>query len=93
MIMVFNVFLAVFQYKSGDRKGAEESLGKAKSMAVRFDAEPCYAANMVKYVRESEVTNAHDFFGKTAVDAAEYVLKDKDPELRKIWEKVSNNEE
>ena len=88
MIVVFNVFLAVFQYKSGERKEAEKSLRKAKVLADRFDAAPYYAANRVKYVRESEMTNAHDFLGKTAMDAAEHILKDKNPALRKIWEKV-----
>ena len=91
MIMVFHVFLAVFQYKSGDRKGAEESLRKARTMAGDFDAAPCYTANKVKYVRESEMTNAHDLLGKTAMDAAEYVLKGKDPELRKLWEEGDLN--
>ena len=85
MIVVFTVFLAVFQRKSGDRKGAEESLRKAKRLAVAFDAAPNYAANQVKYVRESEMTNAHDLLGKTAMDAADYVLRGKDPGLLKLW--------
>ena len=88
MIVVFNAFLAVFQYKSGDRKGAEESLRKAKLLAIAFDAAPNYAANQVKYVRESEMTNAHDLLGKTAMDAAAFVLHDKAPELRTLWTKV-----
>ena len=92
MIVVFDVFLAVFQYRSGDRKGAEDSLRKAKSLAVAFDAAPDYAANRVKYVREPETTNAHDLLGKTAMDAVEYVLHDKDPELRKLWREVHSHE-
>ena len=92
MIVVFDVFLAVFQYKSGDRKGAEASLRKAKPLALAFDAAPDYAANRVKYVRESETTNAHDLLGKTALDAAAYVLRDKDPELRKLWAEASGPE-
>ncbi len=85
MRAVFTVFLAIFQFKSGDRKGAEGSFGKAKSLALAFDAAPDYAANRVKYVRESEKTNAHDLLGKTAMDAAEYILRDKEAELRKLW--------
>ena len=92
MIVVFDVFMAVFQYRSGDRKGAEDSLRKAKSLAVAFDAAPDYAANRVKYVREPETTNAHDLLGKTAMDAVEYVLHDKDPELRKLWREVRSHE-
>ena len=93
MIAVFHVFLAVFQYKSGDRKGAEESLGKAKLLAVAFDAAPNYAANQVKYVRESEMTNAHDLLGNTAMDAAANVLRGKDPELRALWAEVCARED
>ena len=93
MIVVFHVFLAVFQYKSGDRKGTEESLRTAKRLAVAFDAAPNYAANQVKYVRESETTNAHDLLGETAMDAVMYVLRDKDPELRKLWAEVCGKDE
>ena len=93
MIAIFHVFLAVFQYKSGDRKGAEESLGTAKCLAAAFDAAPNYAANQVKYVRESETTNAHDLLGETAMDAVMYVLRDKDPELRKLWAEVCGKDE
>ena len=46
----------------------------------------------MKYVRESETTNAHDLLGKTALDAAAYVLRDKDPELRKLWAEASGPE-
>jgi len=93
MIVVFDVFLAVFQYKSGDRKAAVNSLGNAKTLADAFDAAPDYAANRVKYVREPETTNAHDLLGKTAIDAVEYILRDKDPELRKLWEEVRDHED
>ena len=91
MIAVFDGFLAVFQYRSGDRKGAEESLREAKILAAAFDAAPNYAANQVKYVRESEMTNAHDLLGKTAMDAMDYVLRDKDPELRVLWAEAHDN--
>ncbi len=91
MIAVFDVFLAVFQYKSGNRKAAEDCLRKAKSLAGAFDAAPDYAANRVKYVREKETTNAHDLLGETAMEAVETVLRDKDPELRKLWEEVRDH--
>ena len=93
MIAVFNAFRAVFQYRSGDRKGAEESLGEAKRLAAAFDAAPNYAANQVKYVRESETTNTHDLLGETAMDAADHVLRGKDPELRALWREVRGRAE
>ena len=92
MIVVFDVFLTIFQYKSGNRKGAEESLRKAKTLAIAFDAAPNYMANRVKYVREAETTNAHDLLGETAMDAAEKVLQNADPELRELWAKVGEHE-
>ena len=39
---------------------------------------------MVKYVRDSERTNAHDFFGVTAMDAVKKILQNADPELRDL---------
>ncbi len=92
MIAVFDVFLAVFQFRSGDRKGAEDSLGRAWPLVRAFDAAPNYAANRVKYVREAEMTNAHDFLGKTAMDAVERVLCDKEPELRELWTEICGRE-
>ena len=85
MIVAFDTFLAVFQYRSGDGKGAEESLRKAETLARAFDAAPNYSANRVKYVREPETTNAHDLLGKTAMDTAEYVLRNRAPGLRALW--------
>ena len=93
MIAVFNAFLAVFQHKSGDREGAEAAFRQAKHRAIAFDAAPNYVANRVKYVRESETTNAHDLLGKTALDAIEYVLHDKAPELRSLWAEVMNHDD
>ena len=80
-----HTFLAVFQYRSGDRKGAEESLRKAETLARAFDAAPNYSANRVKYVREPDTTNAHDLLGKTAMDTAEYILRNRAPGLRALW--------
>ena len=93
MIVVFDVYLAVFQYKSGDRKGAEESLRKAKPRAIAFDAVPNYVANRVKYVREAETTNAHDLLGETAMDAVEKVLQNVDPELQELWARICRQED
>ena len=80
--------MAIFQYKSGNHNGAEESLRKARNLACAFDAAPNYVANRVKYVRESEMTNAHDWVGKTAMEAVENVLHDKDAGLRKLWAEI-----
>ncbi len=93
MITAFHACMAIFQYKSGNHNGAEESLRKARTLACAFDAAPNYVANRVKYVRESEMTNAHDWIGKTAMDAVENVLHDKDPGLRKLWAKVTGPED
>jgi hypothetical protein len=46
----------------------------------------------VKYVRESETTNAHDLLGETAMDAVEFILHDKDQELLKLWAEACGRE-
>ena len=92
MICVFHACLAIFQFKSGDREGAEDSLRKAGTLARAFDAAPNYEANRLKYVRRSEMNSAHDALGETAMDAVAYVLHDKDPELRKRWAEVCGRE-
>ena len=84
MIVVFDTYMAIFQYNSGKRKEAVESLRKATVLARAFDAAPNYAANLVKYVRESEITNAHNLFGITAMDEVERILQNADPELREL---------
>ena len=93
MIAVFGAWMACFQFKSGDREGAEESLRKAKTLAGTFDAAPNYDAERLKFVRGSQWSSAHDALGKTAVEAVEFVLHDKDPELRKIWAEMHGREE
>ena len=93
MIAVFDVCQAIFQFKSGDRKEAEVSLAKAKDLAIAFDAAPNYEANRLKYVRRAEMNSAHDALGETAMEAVEFVLHDKDPELRKLWAKVQGYED
>lgn len=93
MIAVFNACLAIFQFKSGDLEGAQNSLIKSKALAHTFDAAPNYEAERLKFVRGLHWSSAHDALGETAMDAVEYVLHDKDPELRKLWEDVQGHED
>ena len=93
MIAACNACLAIFQFKSGNRKEAEDSLRKAKSLALTFDASPNYEVERLKFVRGSQWSSAHDSLGKTAMDAVEFVLHDKDPELRNLWAEVSARED
>ena len=93
MIVVCEACLAGFQFQTGDREGAADSLRKAKALARRFDAAPNYDAGRLKFVRGSQWSGAHDTLGKTAMDAAAYVLHDKDPELRALWADVCGRED
>ena len=92
MIAVFDACLAIFQFKCGNPDDAAAFLRQAKNLALAFDAAPNYEANRLKYVRGSDLSNAHDPLGKTAMDALENVLHDKDPELLKLWERVRDQE-
>lgn len=91
MIAVYDACLAIFQFKSGDRESAEDSLRKAKTLARSFDAAPNYDSERLKFMRGSY--SAHDALGKTAMDAVDYVLHDKEPELRKLWAEVCGKDE
>ena len=91
MIAVYDACLAIFQFKSGDRESAEDSLRKAKTLARSFDAAPNYDSERLKFMRGSY--SAHDALGKTAMDAVDYALHDKEPELRKLWAEVCGKDE
>ena len=91
MIVVFDACLAIFQFKSGDWKSTEDSLRKAKTLACAFDAAPNYEAGRLKCMHGSKLSNAHDSLGKTAMEAIENVLHDKDPELRELWTAIRNH--
>ena len=91
MIAVYDACLAIFQFKSGDRESAEDSLRKAKTLARSFDAAPNYDSERLNFMRGSY--SAHDALGKTAMDAVDYVLHDKEPELRKLWAEVCGKDE
>ena len=93
MIAVFNACLAIFQFKSGDQEGAEDSLRKAKVLGHTFNAAPKYEAERLKFVRRSQWSSAYDVLGETAMYAVKYVLRDKSPELRKLWEGVRDDAE
>ena len=91
MIAVYEACLAIFQFKSGDRAGAEDALRKAKTLAQSFDAAPNYDSEKLKFMRGSY--SAHDPLGETAMDAVTFVLHDKEPELRQLWAEVCNHAE
>ena len=93
IIAIFDACLAVFQHKSGDREGTEESLRKATALARKFDAAPNDDTEMLSFVRGSQWNSAHDVLEKTAMDAVAFVLHDKGPELRKLWAEVRNHAE
>ena len=93
LIAAFEACLAGFQFRSGDRKAAEDSLRKAEALARCFDAAPDYDAERLKFVRGSRWSGAHDALGKTAMEAVAYVLHDKDPELRNLWAEVCGKDE
>ena len=93
MIAVFHACSAIFQFKSGNRTESKDSLRKAKVQAGTFDAAPNYDADRLKFVHGSQWSSAHDALGITAMDAVEYVLRDKDPELRKLWAEVCDHDD
>jgi hypothetical protein len=60
------VFLSYVQAKTGMQEDAAESLKKARTMALRFDAMPDYSLRAMRFADHTDQTAAFDVFGATA---------------------------
>lgn len=86
--------LAYARLMKGDAAGAERALVRAKAIAERFDAEPNYGVEAVRFVSRGEQASAYDDIGATAADGVRNTVYSLDNvELIKIWERVNNDEE
>lgn len=86
--------LAYSRLMKGDAAGAERVLVRAKAIAERFDAEPNYGVEAVRFVSGGEQASAYDDIGATAADGVRNTVYSLDNvELIKIWERVNNDEE
>ena len=84
--------LSYIELKSKDRKQAEECLNKAKSIALKFDADPDYDVKNLNFMGDAESIMLHDSLGKTCMEAIEKAIDYlKATDLEKMW-KTMNKE-
>lgn len=83
---------ANFSLLLGDRKTAEQYLHRAYAIAAKYDATPTYKAKNMKFcIGEMETVTLYDSLGESAMAAVEMQVLEKyrDPALRPLWERVS----
>lgn len=72
---------------------SRKALCNAIELAQRFDADPSYDANRVRFVSLSEQHSSHDNLGATAMDAVRSMITQLNrPELTAMWEDMCHEE-
>lgn len=73
---------------------AEDCLRRARGIARRFDAAPCYDGTGLRFVARVEKATAVDDLGSTAREGIERVLAEQNaPELTELWRRISCEKE
>lgn len=94
METIYLTVLAYMTMRRGDRDQAAEILRQAKQVALRFDAEPNYAVNRIRFVSPDALSSAFDNFGTSALSGIVLVLKQQnDPALMALWREVNGETE
>ena len=78
-----------------DAKTAEQYLRRAYAIAAKYDATPTYKATNMKFcIGEMETATLYDSLGESAMAAVEMQTLERyrDPALRPLWEKVTEEE-
>lgn len=92
--VVYLALLAEMQLYTGLKKEAGKTLRQAKQIALRFDAEPNYALNRLRFVMPDEHTSAYDSMGETAMAGFLTAIQEEhDPELTDLWDEIENEAE
>lgn len=86
---VLEACLAVVEHGAGDDAAARRALEAAKAWAKRFDDDPRYDVEGVRFVKMDERATSYDDMGATAMDAIEKVIvEQKDERLTVLWQEV-----
>lgn len=89
----FYVCLAFSKYKQGKYAEAHESLCKAKKLAEKFDSDPDYRVDSIRFVHTAKRHIAFDDLGATARESVERAVQDMDcAEFTALWEKILHEE-
>lgn len=81
------VMIASFYIKMNDRENARKYIELALALAKKFDANPTYKTNNIRYFIEDDGDLFIDALGSTAISAVEKQIKS-NPELNKLWEEM-----
>ena len=85
----FLAALAFAQYKSGLEAEAQDSLRRAKELAIFFDASPSYDESDIRFVTRIEGASVHDDIGSTAVETIDNVVDScENEEFAAIWKSI-----
>ncbi|MBQ6105473.1 MAG: helix-turn-helix transcriptional regulator [Lachnospiraceae bacterium] len=84
---------AVAEIHSGLPEAARQSLLAAKATADRFDANPDYGMDTLRFVTLPKEYNAHDLLGATAFESIETIIRYLDDRtLTELWNEVKKDE-
>ena len=87
---VYLALLAEMQLYTGLKKESGKTLRQAKQIALRFDAEPNYALNRLRFAAPDERA-AYDSLGQTAMAGLLAAIQEEhDPELEELWHEIEN---
>ena len=87
------VVLGYVQAKAGLAEESRASLEKAANYVLRFDSTPEYTLRGMRFLENTEWTNAFDTLGATASDCIRYILGLlDDPAFADQWKEISNRE-
>ena len=93
MNVVFHVYLAYTQLKTGNVSEARGSLEKAEALAKRFDAAPSYDVSAVRFLTHMDRASAHDSLGTTAMESLENTVTECENEtLSALWKEMTEHE-
>ena len=85
----FMAVLAFAQYKLGQEVEAQNSLRRAKDLAVFFDADPSYDESDIRFVDRIEGASVHDDIGSTAMETIDNVVNSlENEEIAALWKSV-----
>ncbi|MDE7282054.1 MAG: helix-turn-helix domain-containing protein [Lachnospiraceae bacterium] len=88
------IYLAVTQIELGDTGRARDSLCMAKTLADRFDKNPDYNMDSIRFVEARRPTIAFDNMGTTAMDCILRLLETyKSETLMTLWNEIAMEEQ
>ena len=86
------MLLGYVRLRLGKYYAAKNLLRTAADMAERFDREPCYAANSIRFVSSLNNSSQYDILGRTAAESLKNCRQEiNDSEFDKLWKEVTEN--